>query len=364
MNSIRVQSSRGNYSIYVGRGLLQKAGDLWVSLQLGKALIVTQKQAAKFHLKPLEDSLKKNKIASRVHFIPSGETAKSKENLWGIYQRLAREGFERRDAVLALGGGVVGDVAGFAAASYLRGIPFINIGTTLLAQVDSSIGGKTGINLDQGKNLVGAFYPPRLVISDPQVLTTLPARELRASLAEVVKYGILRDPKLFRLLEKSGQSILQKDIRLLEAMILASARIKAAVVSEDEFEIKGTRMILNLGHTFGHGFEQASGYRKLLHGEAVSIGIVCAARLASSIGIFSRLETERIIGVLQKLQTPVSLNGLHLQTGRILIAMSRDKKKSAGKIRFVLPVEIGKVVVRDDVPPRLVRKIIQEAGGR
>ena len=365
MNSILVSSSKGNYPVYVGRGILQKAGDLVARLRPGgKVLIVTQNRVARFYLRPVQKSLEKKKYRVKVHFVSEGETAKSKEELWRLYRRLVREGVERRDLILALGGGVAGDLAGFAAASYLRGVPFVNIGTTLLAQVDSSIGGKTGINLDEGKNLVGAFYPPGLVISDVQVLSTLPEREFCASLAEVVKYGIIRDPKLFRLLERSSGSILKKDPRLLETIVLASARIKARVVSRDEFELKGERMILNLGHTFAHGFEQASGYRKLLHGEAVSIGMACAARLACLLNMLSHFETGRILTVLKRLKMPVSLDGLNLDADQILLAMGRDKKKKAGRIRFVLPVRIGKVVVREDVPAALVRKIINEKGGR
>jgi 3-dehydroquinate synthase len=352
----------------VGEKLIPKTGSLLrrfvpESGKAGKIMVVTQKRIARYYGKPLLSSLQKAGFRVSSHFLPEGEKAKSQQELFRLYRTLLALDFERRDMLLALGGGVTGDLTGFAAATYLRGIAFINIGTTLLAQVDSSIGGKTGINLEEGKNLVGAFYPPKLVISDTRSLRTLTGRDFNASLAEVVKYGIIRDPQLFRLLESQAARILARDPKLLAEIVTDSARIKALVVSHDERETKGERMILNYGHTFGHGFEQALGYKHLRHGEAVSIGMVCAARLAVKLELFSAAEAERQNRLLEKLGLPISLSGLKLATHKILCGMTRDKKKHAGRLCFVLPVKIGKVVIREDVPGGLVRKMIEEVGG-
>ncbi len=365
MKTIIVKSLRGTYKIVTGAGLLEKSGGLIAAAGIkGKILVVTQKNIAKWHLQKLEVSLKKCGFTSHVHYLPEGETAKSGEELFRLYGVLLEKGFERRDAILALGGGVTGDLSGFAAATYLRGVAFINVPTTLLAQVDSAIGGKTGINLKEGKNLAGAFYPPKLVISDVEPLKTLPARELQASVAEVVKYGVIRDSRLFGLLERSADKIISKDPQLLHLMVEASSRIKAGVVSRDEFETSGERMILNFGHTFGHGFEKAFDYKKLLHGEAVSIGMVCASRLAVELKIFEQADCDRVVELLEKFDLPVSLSGMQAKVSDVLSAMMHDKKKKAGKLRFVLPVKIGKVVVRDDIPARLIEKIILEAGAK
>jgi 3-dehydroquinate synthase len=370
MKFIPVKSHKGNYRIVVGRNLLGKAGSLLRGLGLkGKVFVMVQKNFIKAYPRYRDQvmaSLLHNGFKAYDHLLPDGEKAKSQECLFSAYQHLLDKKFERRDTVMALGGGVVGDLAGYTAATFLRGIAFINIATTLLAQVDSSIGGKTGINLGQGKNLVGAFYPPRLVISDTEVLRTLPDRELHASLAEVVKYGMIRDARLLRLVEKRGDEILKKNSRLLEKIVIASAKIKAGVVSRDEFETQGERMILNFGHTFGHGFEQALNYNyhKLVHGEAVSIGMVCAARLANRLKIFSLSETKRLVKVLENLHLPVSLSGLDLEREDILSGMMHDKKKKAGKLRFVLPVKIGKVVLRENIPQKLLKEVIDESLGK
>ncbi|MCM8775882.1 MAG: 3-dehydroquinate synthase [Candidatus Omnitrophica bacterium] len=364
MNQIFVKSLRGDYRILVGEHLLEEAGSILKTLGLkGKILIVTQERVARFHLNPVEKSLRNAGFRLGVHRVADGEVAKSPRELERLYNTLVHHGFERRDTILALGGGVVGDLAGFAASSYLRGVLFVNAGTTLLAQVDSSIGGKTGINLEAGKNLVGAFYPPRLVISDVGVLATLSERELTSSMGEAVKYGVIRDVRLFRLLEKEGEKVFDKDPAFFKKIVLASARIKAAVVSRDEFEIKGERMILNFGHTFGHAFEQALHYRKLMHGEAVAVGMACAARLAVHLRICSPACEGRLCALLQKLHLPVSLSGLDLETARILEAMTYDKKKRGGDLRFVLPTRIGQVVIRDRIPRHLVKKVIHESGG-
>lgn len=363
MKTIPVKSIRGNYKIVVGKGLLEKTGGFLRALGLsGKAFVVTQAPVAARYLKPVLKSLKAAKITAYVHNLPDGETAKSGAELFKIYHALLDKQFERRDTVVALGGGVTGDLSGFAAATYLRGISFVNIPTTLLAQVDSAIGGKTAINLEEGKNLVGAFYPPRIVISDIRTLRSLPERELRASLGEVVKYGMISDAKLFRFLEANMENISNEQV--FEKIVAASSGIKAGVVSRDEHETKGERMILNLGHTFGHGFEQALEYRKLYHGEAVSVGMVCAGRLALRLKIFKAADFKQFLNLLLALRLPVSVRGLNVDLEKVLSAMQRDKKKKAGSLRFVLPTGIGKVVIRQDIPTGIVREILLEAGAK
>jgi 3-dehydroquinate synthase len=346
----------------IGPGLLKRTGAILKAAGLqGKVMVVSQPKIAHLYFKNTERSLRRAGYTVKLHLIPNGETAKSQTELFRLHAALLEHGFERRDSILALGGGVTGDLAGFAAATYLRGIAFVNAGTTLLAQVDSSIGGKTGINLPEGKNLVGSFYPPRAVISDIDTLKTLPDREFRASLAEVVKYGVIRDAVLFRLLELNAKKILGRHPGILETIVSTSSGIKAGVVSRDEFETKGERMILNFGHTFGHGFEQASGYLKLLHGEAVSLGMVCATHLAVKLGIFSAAGQQRLLCVFRRLGLPLSFSKGKVDIQEVCRAMMHDKKKKAGVLRFVLPEKIGKVVIRQNLEQRLVRQAIASA---
>ena len=284
---IKVKSLRCHYPVVVGNRMIEKTGSYLTRLGLkGRVMIVTQEPCARHYLNPVKKSLARHGFDVYVKVLPDGETAKAEAPLFDLYHDLLSYGFERRDTLLALGGGVAGDLTGFAAATYLRGISFVNVPTTLLAQVDSAIGGKTGINLGEGKNLVGAFYPASIVLSDISVLKTLTNRHFYASLAEVIKYGVICDRSLFELLDRESEAIMRRQESALLRIVRRSAAIKAGVVSRDEFETRGERMFLNFGHTFGHAFEQALDYRKLLHGEAVSIGMVCAARLAVKIKIF------------------------------------------------------------------------------
>lgn len=365
IKKIPVKSLRGNYEIVTGPGVLSRAGEWMVSAGLkGRVLIVTQKNIPAQHLQRLRSSLIQAGFAARAFFVPNGESAKSQENLFKLYSTLLKYGFERRDNLLALGGGVVGDLTGFAAATYLRGIPFVNIPTTLLAQVDSAIGGKTGINLAEGKNLAGAFYPPKLVISDSQTLTTLPDRELKAALGEVVKYGVIRDVRLFRRLENFTFKKFKKNISLMAEIVDSCSRIKGGIVSRDEFETSGERIILNFGHTFGHGFEKALNFKKLLHGEAVAVGMICAGRLAVDLKLFSEAEFERVKNLMLKLELPVSVESLNVKLREVLAAMLHDKKKKSGKLRFVLPIQIGKVIIRENIPETKIENVILKAGAR
>ena len=361
MKTIRAHSLKQNYSIIAGSGLLLKSGSLLkkVFSQGCRVMIVTQESVPESHRKKIEQSLQKAGFWIFHQFLPQGEKAKSEKEFFRLITALLKNGFERGDAILAVGGGVTGDVSGFAAACYLRGIRYVQIPTTLLAQVDSSIGGKTAVNTPEGKNLVGAFYSPAMVISDVDVLTTLPDRELRAALAEIIKYGVISDPQLFQFLENNVDSIRSKKLTTLIRVVSDSARIKADVVSRDEFETKGERMILNYGHTFGHGIEGALRYQKLVHGEAVALGMLMAAELAVRLGICSGSFQQKQLQLIRSFDLPVSLAGLGIKSEAIFQVMSHDKKKKSGKLRFVLPVKAGRVKIVSDVDDSLVLSVIQ-----
>ena len=278
-----------------------------------------------------------------------GETAKSLKTVQSCYDQLAVHRLERKSFIVALGGGVVGDLAGFVAATYLRGIAFVQVPTTLLAQVDSSVGGKVGVNLKAGKNLVGAFYQPRLVLCDLDTLKTLPEREFRAGLAEVIKYGIIYDARLFAQLERDLPKLLQRDRTTLAAVVARCCEIKAEVVGQDETE-GGLRAILNFGHTIGHAIENISGYGKFLHGEAISIGQVAAAKLSRAILGLPERDVERINNLFQRAGLPMQIRLNSVQRRKLFAAMRLDKKVSGGEIKFVLAEKIGKVVWGQRVP--------------
>ncbi len=365
MRTVPVKSSKGHYKICVGQALLPRTGTLVSGVfSPGARLMIVSQKNLKPYLKTIAASLSKKGFEVHVHTLPAGEIAKSGAELFRLSAALLAKGFERRDGIVAVGGGVVGDLAGFAASVYLRGIRYVNIATTLLAQVDSAIGGKTAIDLKEGKNLMGSFWPPALVISDVNVLRSLPLRELCASLGEVIKYGVIRDPSLFRLLELSGKKILRKDLGVLEKIVLACARIKAGVVSRDEFETKGERAILNYGHTFAHGIEGALGYRGLVHGEAVGIGMMMAAQLAADLGLCSGELPWRQMRLLVAMRLPVSIQRFNLKTDAIQKAMMQDKKKSRGTLRFVLPRGIGRVTLETHIPLDKVGRILRLAGAK
>ena len=365
MKTIQVKSLKGNYKICVGQGLLSKTGALAAGIfKPGvKLMIVSQKKLAPY-LKTIAASLSKKGFQVYSHTLPDGEIAKSGAELFRLSYDLLAKGFERRDGIVAVGGGVVSDLSGFAASVYLRGIRYVNIATTLLAQVDSAIGGKTAIDLKEGKNLMGAFWPPALVLSDVNVLCSLPQRELCASMGEVVKYGVIGDPALFNFLEKNFKRILRKDLGAIEKVVLACAKIKAGVVSRDEFETKGERAILNFGHTFAHGIEGALSYKGLVHGEAVAIGMMMAAQLAADLGFCSQELPWRQMKLLVSMKLPVSIKKFNLKTVAILKAMMTDKKKNKGILHFVLPRKIGKVTLEKDIPLESVRKILRLAGAK
>jgi 3-dehydroquinate synthase len=289
--------------------------------------------------------------------VPAGEKSKRISTVENCYDQLAAHRLERKSFVVALGGGVVGDLAGFVAATYLRGIDFVQVPTTLLAQVDSSVGGKTGVNLKAGKNLVGAFYQPRLVLCDLDTLKTLPEREFRAGQAEVIKYGIIYDAKLFAQLERDLPKILKRDAKTLSGIIARCCEIKAEVVSQDETE-SSLRAILNFGHTIGHAIENISGYGKFLHGEAISIGQVAASKLSQRILGLPEREVERIENLFTRAGLPTQIKLNSVQRKKLFTAMKLDKKVSGGEIKFVLAEKIGKVVWGQKVSSVLIEEVL------
>lgn len=350
MKSVAVALGSRSYSIQVGSGLLAGLGKHYASLQLGsRCAVISDRQVAPLYAKKIIRSLTAQGVDVTLITIPAGESAKRLRNVERCYNELAAHRLERKSCIVALGGGVVGDLAGFVAATYLRGIPFVQIPTTLLAQVDSSVGGKTGVNLAAGKNLVGAFYQPRLVLCDLDTFRTLPDREFRAGLAEVIKYGIIYDPHLFQLLEKQMPKILRRDPKVLTTLVARSCEIKAEVVSQDETET-GLRAILNFGHTIGHAIEAISGYGKFLHGEAISIGQVKAALLSARLKGLPLEQVERITQLFQRAGLPTTLRLSCSQKRRLLDAMRLDKKVSQGEVKFVLASAIGKVHWAQKVP--------------
>ena len=354
MRIVTVPLGARSYEIKIGPGLLKELGRHCASLNLGHrcAIISDQHVGPKFGA-AARRSLKSAGFDPALITVPAGETAKSMKVLEHCYNALAEHHLERKSFIVALGGGVVGDVAGFVAASYLRGIDFVQVPTTLLAQVDSSVGGKVGVNLKTGKNLVGAFHQPRVVLCDLDTLRRLPAREYRAGLSEVIKYGIIYDDALFERLELDLPKLLKRDPATLSEVIARCCQIKAEVVGKDETE-SGLRAILNFGHTIGHAIENISGYGKYLHGEAISIGQVAATRISARVFGLSGRDVERIKTIFQKAGLPTQIKLNASQRQKLFAAMLRDKKVSAGEIKFVLAKHIGEVTWGQQVPDSMI----------
>ena len=340
MQTINVNLGDRSYPIYVGENLLPQAGELIRRAGVGeKVAVVTDTKIAALYLKPLEESLRGAGFKVAAVIVPAGEEQKNLATVSTIYDRLVGERFDRGSSLVALGGGVIGDMTGFAAATFLRGISYVQIPTTLLAQVDAGVGGKTGVNHPEGKNLIGAFYQPRLVLIDVGTLQSLPPRELTAGLAEVIKYGIIADPVLFALLEESLHDSTTLPQELLVRVIAASCRIKASVVEKDERE-SDYRAVLNFGHTVGHALEALTHYEKYLHGEAVAIGMVQAAAISVRERMCDEAAFERIRRLISRAGLPTEIPpGLDLR--ELLKHMEVDKKSAGGKIKFVLCRGIG-----------------------
>ena len=358
MYVIKVPLGVRSYSISIGDSLLARLGPECKRLYLGqRCAVITDRNVAPRYAGTVVESLQASGFEPARITVPAGETAKSLKVVASCYDQLAEHRMERKSFVVALGGGVVGDVAGFVAATYLRGVDFVQVPTTLLAQVDSSVGGKVGVNLKAGKNLVGAFYQPRFVLCDLDTLETLPVREYRAGLAEIVKYGIIHDVELFRRLEQVMPKMLQRDPDTLSSVVARCCQIKAGVVGQDETE-SGLRAILNFGHTLGHALEAISGYGKFLHGEAIAIGQVFAARLSAELLGFPQRDVERIAGLFEKAGLPTHIKLSPAQREKLFEAMHHDKKVSDGIVKFVLVNKIGQVSFGQPVPLDLVEKVL------
>lgn len=358
---IKVDIPEKAYEIAIAPASLDSLGDQMSQLNLGQqVLLVSNPMIFKHYGERAIASLKTAGYTVANYNLPPGERYKTLNSIQKLYDSALENRLERSATIVALGGGVIGDMAGFAAATWLRGINLVQVPTSLLAMVDSAVGGKTGVNHPQGKNLIGAFYQPRFVLIDPEVLKTLPTREFKAGMAEVIKYGVIWDSELFTQLESSKHLAQLRYIKIdfIEEIINRSCQAKADVVSKDEKEA-GLRAILNYGHTIGHAVESLTGYSLLKHGEAVAIGMVAAGQIALELGLWQKSATERQNALIQKTGLPIKLpSGLDITA--IINALQLDKKVKSGKIRFVLPSQIGAVQVTDEVPTDVIKKVLQE----
>jgi len=355
---IRVKSSAGNYAVVCGAGILRHAANEISSLGRVSSVHLVSSPTVWHAVGKKARRMLNRKDKRALHLIDDRESAKNLRTVEALSRSLVCAGADRHSLLVAVGGGVVGDVAGLAAATYLRGVALVQVPTTLIAQVDSALGGKTGVNLPEGKNLVGAFYPPRRVFADPQLLSTLPERQYRSGLAEVIKYGVIADKKLFAYLENNFVKLLRRDCRALDYIIPRCIEIKAEVVSRDEREA-GLREILNFGHTFAHALETVTNYRRYQHGEAVAWGMMAAALLGHEAGITPADDASRIICLVRRIG---HFPPWPRVSSKVLIAAMRsDKKARAGKLRFVLAPRIGKARSYDDIPLALVERTLRFA---
>lgn len=353
---LKVELKERSYEIHVGNGLLDTCELLIPHLPKKRAAIISNTTVAPLYLQSLQNKLNNAGVESVSLILPDGEQYKSIDTLNLIYNGLLQHRCERSTPLIALGGGVIGDMTGFAAATYLRGVPFIQIPTTLLSQVDSSVGGKTGINHPLGKNMIGAFYQPLIVLADVSVLSTLPDKELSAGLAEVIKYGLIRDVDFLVWLEENMEALVNRDTEALKHAITRSCKNKAEIVGIDELE-SGERALLNLGHTFGHAIESGMGYGVWLHGEAVAAGTVMAADLSHRMGWLDQKDVDRIKNIFTRAGLPVVAPNLGVE--KYLDLMGMDKKVEGGKIRFVLLKAVGRAVIESEVPTERLKQTIE-----
>lgn len=361
---IPVKLPQNSYDVIISPGYLDQLGEAMRLLNLGqKVLLVSNPEIFQLYGETAVNSLHTAGYTVATHLIPAGEQYKTLASIADIYDTAVANTLERSSTLIALGGGVVGDMTGFAAATWLRGVNFVQVPTSLLAMVDASVGGKTGINHPQGKNLIGAFYQPKLVLIDPNVLQTLPVREFRAGMAEVIKYGVIWDADLFNQLESAIHlhSYDQMNPDLLQTILTRSVQAKADVVSKDEKEA-GLRAILNYGHTIGHAVESLTGYQSVIHGEAVGIGMVAAGEIALKMGLWETEANQRQNALIGKARLPIQIPP-ELDSEAIIEALQRDKKVKKGKVRFVLPTAIGTVTITDGVSPEMVRDVVQACQG-
>ena len=358
---IRVDLPQQPYEIAIAAQAVERLGQLITNLNLGKkVLVVSNPVIFRRYGETAIASLTSAGFEVHSCTLPAGERYKTLASIQKIYDAALENRLERSSTLVALGGGVIGDMTGFAAATWLRGINFVQVPTTLLAMVDAAIGGKTGVNHPQGKNLIGAFHQPRLVLIDPQVLNTLPVREFRAGMAEVIKYGVIWDSELFAQMEQCDRLDQRRYLKedLLQEILSRSCQAKADVVSKDEKEA-GLRAILNYGHTIGHAVESLTGYRLVNHGEAVAIGMVAAGYLAVELQLWDRADAERQVALIQKAGLPTQIPaGVDIEA--ILDSLQSDKKVKDGRVRFVLPTQIGAATVTDQVPPDQIRQVLKQ----
>ncbi|MFC1576453.1 3-dehydroquinate synthase [Candidatus Omnitrophota bacterium] len=363
MKTVKVHLGPRSYSIYIGKGVISRIPSLLeVAAPNTPLFVITNKKINTLHGKRLKKALKK--ISKKILFyeVPDSERSKSFPVYIKTIRRLARFARKTKPIVFTFGGGVIGDLGGFVASAYRRGVPYVQIPTTLLAQVDSAIGGKVAIDINEAKNIVGDFYQPEMVISELGFLKTLPERQLRNGLAEVVKYGIIKDSSFFAFLEKNISKVLKVEKKAVERVVFTSCKIKAGVVEKDELDTKDLRAVLNFGHTIGHAIEAASGYSKrLMHGEAVAEGMDLACQMALELGMIKPAAYRRISALIRTATTGTK-KATPLKTKDILEKLSYDKKFIRGQNRFVLPVKIGSVKVVTNVPQTLVKKIIERRG--
>lgn len=361
VKKLRVELGERSYEIVAGAGLLAQAGKLLQERGLaGKVLVVTNTTVAPLYLEELTGRIREAGFETATLILPDGEEYKTLAQVEKVYDAAVKERLERSSAMVALGGGVIGDLAGFAAASYLRGVHFVQVPTTLLAQVDSSVGGKVGVNHREGKNLIGAFYQPALVITDLLTLKTLPEREFHAGLAEVIKHALIMETGLYQLLSSRIQEVKDRDPAVLEEVVLQACAIKLRVVEKDERE-QGLRAILNYGHTIGHALEAESGYGVFRHGEAVAVGMAGAALLSETLGFCPAGVHGETVAVLKEYGLPVTIPREY-PAEALYRRMLLDKKVQREKVRFVLPRRIGEVFITDEVPETVVIDTLRRLG--
>jgi 3-dehydroquinate synthase len=358
MTTVHINLGERSYDVAISSGDQPGLGPFARARSRGTLALVVADENVVAHADAAAASLSAAGFRTSVKVVAAGETSKSLDVAARLYDRLAELNADRKTLVVAVGGGVVGDLAGFVAATYNRGLALLMVPTTLLSMVDSAVGGKVGVNHPRGKNLIGAFHQPAGVWIDTEVLETLPGREYRSGLAEVVKYGVILDPDLFSYLEKNGEAVLRQEAEAVGHVVARSCRLKADVVEKDERELTGLRAILNYGHTFAHAFETVAGYGAWLHGEAVAAGMVCASRLAERRGLIPGVVTARQIELLEALGLPIAPEAWSID--QLLAVMRNDKKNEAGRLRFVLPRRLGEVALFHDVPEEDVRAVLSE----
>lgn len=359
METIKVNLEQRSYPVYIGQDFLARVGKVATDFHLGKkVLLVSDDQVDELYGEKVRASLQEAGFCVSLAKVPPGEIHKSLSQTIKLYESCVESKLDRDSTIIGLGGGVIGDLAGFVASTYLRGVDFVLLPTTLLAQVDSSVGGKVGVDLPQGKNLVGSFYQPRFVYADLTVLKTLSWQQVKEGLAEIVKYGMIKDAEFFGWVEKNLERIKALDLKAIDFAVRRSVEIKAKVVEADERELKGKRQVLNFGHTIGHAVEASSGYRSYTHGEAVALGMIGAAIIAERMGYFPSPMVGRLKGLLEALGLPACIEGVDEE--KIREALQLDKKVRKDRLHFVLPRKIGEVFLTAEVSPDLIKKTLQD----